>query len=315
MKKILITGGSGFLGRDLATKLSSDYEVILGSRNNGLNRKAQEITNCEAIPLDVSSLESVKDCFLRYSPNIVIHAAATKYVDLSENQPFECIDVNVLGSENIARVSIESNVEKVVGISTDKTAPPIGNIYGYSKAIMERMFCSLDGVGNTKFSCVRFGNIAWSTGSVFPIWKSMTESSGLIESTGPDMRRFFFSVDEASKLVLRCMDNFDLLHGKILSKVMKSAQISDLLDIWCELFDSTWTKVDPRPGDKEDEYLIGILENKNTFIKELDEIKHFVIDFSKLAKSHLKDPFSSKDAQRLSKEEMLELIQSPSQNG
>ena len=114
----------------------------------------------------------------------------------------------------------------MVGISTDKTAPPVGNIYGYSKAVMERMFCSLDQVSNTKFSCVRFGNIASSTGSVFPIWKSMTESSGIIESTGPEMRRFFFSVDEASNLVLRNMNNIDLFQGKILSQIMKSAQIS-----------------------------------------------------------------------------------------
>ena len=236
-------------------------------------------------------------------------------MDLSENQPFECIDVNVFGSENIARASIEYGVERVVGISTDKTAPPVGNIYGYSKAIMERMFCSLDGVGDTSFSCVRFGNIAWSTGSVFPIWKSMTESSGLIESTGPEMRRFFFSVDEASNLVLRNMNNIDLFHGKILSQIMKSAQISDLLDVWGELFDAKWKKVDPRPGDKQDEYLIGILENKNTIIQELDGKKHFVIDFKEETKSHLKEPFSSKEAERLSKKEMIELIQSPSQNG
>tara|TARA_X000000368_G_scaffold305325_1_gene243622 strand:- start:6355 stop:7299 length:945 start_codon:yes stop_codon:yes gene_type:complete len=308
MKKILITGGSGFLGRDLALKLKTSNEVILGSRNNGLNRLAVEKTGCEAIPLDVTSLESVKDAVSRYKPQIIIHAAATKYVDLSEKQPFECIDVNILGSENVARASIDSGVETVIGISTDKTAAPVGNIYGHTKAIMERLFSGLDGVGDTNFSCVRFGNIAWSTGSVFPIWKRMMETKNLIETTGPNMRRFFFSVSEASDLVIRCLNNQKELGGKILSQKMKSAQVSDLLDIWKSHFGTEWKEVEKRPGDKDDEYLIGILENKNTYIKTFDDLEHFVIDFEGISEASVKDPFSSKEAERLSEEEMLNLI-------
>ena len=308
MKKILITGGSGFLGRDLALKLKTSNEVILGSRNNGLNRLAAEKTGCETIPLDVTSLESVKDAVLRYKPQIIIHAAATKYVDLSEKQPFECIDVNILGSENVARVSIDSGVETVIGISTDKTAAPVGNIYGHTKAIMERLFSGLDGVGDTNFSCVRFGNIAWSTGSVFPIWKRMMETKNLIETTGPNMRRFFFSVSEASDLVIRCLRYQKELSGKILSQKMKSAQVSDLLDIWKSHYGTEWKEIEKRPGDKDDEYLIGILENKNTYIKNFDDLEHFVIDFEGISEASVKDPFSSKEAERLSEEEMLNLI-------
>ena len=299
MKKILITGGSGFLGKELAKKLSSNNEVILGSRNNGLNRLAEDITGCKAIPLDITSLESVRDIVTRYEPQIIIHAAATKYVDLSEKQPFECIDVNIVGSENVARVAIDNNVETVIGISTDKTAAPVGNIYGHTKAVMERLFCALDGVGDTNFSCVRFGNIAWSTGSVFPIWKRMTETKGLIETTGPGMRRFFFSVSEASDLVIRCMKNQDKLHGKVLSQKMKSAQMSDLLDVWCNHYGPKRKVIDSRPGDKDDEYLIGILENKNTTVQYFDQIEHFVIDFKETSESYVKEPFSSKEAERL----------------
>jgi len=310
MKKILITGGSGFLGKELAMKLKSSNEVILGSRNNGLNRLAAEITGCETIPLDITSLESVKDAVSRYKPEIIIHAAATKYVDLSEKQPFECIDVNILGSENVARVSIDSGVKTVIGISTDKTAAPVGNIYGHTKAIMERLFSGLDGVGGTNFSCVRFGNIAWSTGSVFPIWKRMMETNNLIETTGPNMRRFFFSVSEASDLVIRCLNNQKELKGKILSQKMKSAQVSDLLDVWKNHYGTEWKEVEKRAGDKDDEYLIGILENKNTYIKSFDNLEHFVIDFKGISEPSVKEPFSSKEAERLSKEEMLNLITS-----
>jgi len=257
MKKILITGGSGFLGRNLATKLKENYEVILGSRNNGLNKSAELETNCKSVPLDVSSYNSVKDVINEIKPEIIIHAAASKEVGISEEFPFACIDVNVLGSENISRAAIDKEIEAVIGISTDKTAPPVGNIYGLSKSIMERMFLSLNEKHSTNFTCVRFGNIAWSTGSVFPIWKRMMEEKGLIESTGPRMRRFFFSVDEASDLVIRALNNQDQCLGGILSKKMKSAQISDILDVWSSLFECPWEEIDSRPGDKDDEYLIG----------------------------------------------------------
>lgn len=308
MERILITGGSGFLGRELALKLKNNYEVILGSRNNGLNQEAEQYTGCKSIPLDVSNIYSVQDAFNSWEPNIIIHAGATKYVNISEEQPLECIDVNVLGSQNIARASIEKGVETVIGISTDKAAPPVPHIYGSSKALMERMFCSLDFSNKTNFSCVRFGNIAWSTGSVFPIWKRMMETKNLIETTGPNMRRFFFSVSEASDLVIRCLNNQKELGGKILSQKMKSAQVSDLLDIWKSHFGTEWKEVEKRPGDKDDEYLIGILENKNTYIKTFDDLEHFVIDFEGISEASVKDPFSSKEAERLSEEEMLNLI-------
>ena len=193
MKRLLITGGSGFLGKELAKKLKKNYEIILASRNNGLNQEAEAITGCKTIPMDITNKDSVYDGFNAFKPEIVIHAGATKYVNISEEQPLECIDVNILGSTNIARASIEKGVHTVIGISTDKAAPPVTHIYGNSKAIMERMFCSLDYSNDTNFSCVRFGNIAWSTGSVFPIWKRMMLDEGLIKSTGPHMKRFFFN--------------------------------------------------------------------------------------------------------------------------
>ena len=193
-----ITGGSGFLGRNLALKLKKiGFEVILASRNNKNNFIAKKITSCNVIPCDITNIESLRDLFREIKPNIVIHAAATKFVDLSEKFPMETIDVNVLGSQNVARVSIENEVEIVLGISTDKATPPIRNIYGLTKAIMERNFCLLDGKTKTKFANVRYGNVAWSTGSVLPIWKNMFEETNIIKSTGPEMRRFFFTVDDA----------------------------------------------------------------------------------------------------------------------
>ena len=143
-KNLLITGGNGYLGTNLAKKFKKKYNIILGSRNNFLNQKQSELVGCDFSPLDVTNIESVRDVVNKFKPEIIIHAAATKFVDLSEKFPFECIDVNILGSVNVARVAIEKNVKIVIGISTDKTAPPVGNIYGLSKATMERLFCSLN---------------------------------------------------------------------------------------------------------------------------------------------------------------------------
>src|SRR3982751_130954 len=142
-KSVLVTGGTGFLGRHLGLALKDDYAVVLAGRNNSLNRSAQHSTGCAVLPLDVTNIESVRDVFVEVKPQIVIHAAATKYVDLSERYPMECLDVNVLGSQNIARVSVEKGVETVVGMSTDKSAPPVSNTYGLTKALMERLFCAM----------------------------------------------------------------------------------------------------------------------------------------------------------------------------
>ena len=172
-KKILITGGSGYLGRNLAKSLKNKYRIYLGSRNNLRNNLAMNETGCEVFPLDVANIDSVADAVNYVKPDIIIHAAATKFVDLSEKYPLECHDVNIVGSANIARVAIDKNIKGVIGISTDKASPPVKNIYGMSKAVMEKLFLSLSNNHKTKFTCVRYGNVTWSTGSVLPIWSKM----------------------------------------------------------------------------------------------------------------------------------------------
>ena len=119
-KKLLITGGSGFLGINLALKLKKKYEIFLGSRNNKLNHEAKVVTGCEVLPLDVSSSNSLRDAMNYVQPEVVIHAAATKFVDLSEKYPLECIDINVNGSANVVRECLNFKVGKVIGISTDR---------------------------------------------------------------------------------------------------------------------------------------------------------------------------------------------------
>ena len=310
MNKILITGGSGFLGRNLADRLKSTYELCLGARNNKNNFYASKVTGCESIPLDVCNINSVRDAVNRFKPDIIIHAAATKFVDLSEKFPMEAVDVNVVGSQNVARVAIENNVRYVIGISTDKASPPVRNIYGLSKAIMEKLFCLMDGKTATKFSCVRYGNVAWSTGSVLPVWKDMWTKTKLITTTGPEMRRFFFTVNEAVNLVENAINLEETIHGKILSREMKAAQMEDILRVWVQKWGGKYERGTPRPGDRLDEFLINESELPFCETITIDNVKHYVISPNEKLTSPLTETVHSGNAIRLTDDEISKLLDS-----
>ena len=308
MKKILITGGTGYLGRNLANFYKKKYKVFLGARNNKQNFLVKNLTNCEVVPLDVSNIESVNDCLNYTKPDIVIHAAATKFVDLSEKFPFECIDINIVGSANIARACINKKIPTVIGVSTDKASPPIKNIYGLSKSCMEKLFSSIKPYGKTKFICVRYGNVTWSTGSVLPIWKQMFKKNKTILTTGPYMRRFFFSVNEAVSLIDQALKLKNRLNGKILSTEMKSAKMIEFLKVWTKKFGGKYKIIQSRKGDRLDEYLIGEDELKYAKEMKIKNKKYFVIDFNDTSKKPLKKIVSSENAKGLSQSEIEKII-------
>jgi FlaA1/EpsC-like NDP-sugar epimerase len=305
---LLITGGTGFLGRHLGAALRDRYDVVLAGRNNKQNLMAREATGCRVLPLDVARLESVRDVFLDTRPQVVIHAAATKFVDLAEKLPLECVDVNVLGSHNVARAARDAGVDVVLGISTDKAAPPVRNTYGLSKALMERVFCALNGTARTRFACVRYGNVAWSTGSVLPVWKKMHDETGLIRSTGPNMTRFFFTVGEAVRLIETALRHIDAVQGKVLARRMKSALIRDLLTVWVETRGGAWEPMEGRPGERDDEFLIGEIELPYTSEVVYDGVPHYLIAFNQKSARPVAAPLSSQNAERLSRAEMVDLL-------
>ena len=216
--------------------------------------------------------------------------------------------MNVVGSQNVARVAQERGTEVVLGISTDKASPPIRNTYGLSKALMERMYCGLDRKGDTKFACVRYGNVAWSTGSVLPVWKKMHDEAGVIGSTGPDMRRFFFTVDEAVALVIAALRNIDLVRGKVLARHMRAALIRDLLNVWVQDRGGRWEQINGRPGEREDEFLVGDLELPYTDELQLGGIPHYLISFNEKVASPMTEGLSSANTTRLDEAEMRALI-------
>jgi UDP-N-acetylglucosamine 4,6-dehydratase len=308
---ILVTGGSGFVGRRFGLRLRDKYRIVLCARNQLQNMLSERYSGCPSIPVDVSRIESIHDAVVETKPDVIIHAAATKYVDLGERQPLECIDVNVLGSENVARVAMERKVPVVLGMSTDKATPPIRNTYGMTKSLMERLFCGLDGQSDTKFLCTRFGNIAWSSGSVFPVWERMQNETGVIGTTGPDMRRFFFTVDEAVDVVHAAFTHADELHGCVLGRRMKAALIRDILDLWVKHRGGEWRQIEGRPGERDDEYLIGDVERPYSREAEFNGVPHYILSFNKRQERPLVRGLTSANAERLTPEEIVEMITSP----
>jgi UDP-N-acetylglucosamine 4,6-dehydratase len=309
MDTLLITGGSGYLGRSLAQHFQGTYKVVICSRNQKALGVAGKEIGVEFAPLDVTNYQQTYELFLRYKPNVVIHAAATKFVDISEKFPTECIDVNINGSRNVALASIATGVQHVVGISTDKAAAPIENIYGLSKAVMEKTFQTLNNFHVTNFSCVRYGNVVWSTGSVFPIWKKMLSESGIITSTGANLSRFFFKVDDAVKLIATALQNESRVAGNILSIPMKGVTMKRILDIWTSETGMKWEAGTPRPGDRSEEFLIAENEISRTREVILNDSSFYLIEsWPEKNYSELVAPVSSSSVEQMSDKEIFELV-------
>lgn len=309
MSKILITGGSGFLGQFLANSLKNEHEVILASRNQKQLLAAGHRCGVQSIPLDVSSFNSTYEVVQRIAPEVIVHAAATKFVGLGELYPNECIDINITGSQNVARAAIQCGVDFVLGISTDKATSPIANIYGMTKAIMERLFSSLDDTSKTRFACVRYGNVAWSTGSVFPLWDKMMEENGHITTTGPEMSRFFFPIEDAVDLVRVALRHQEDVYGRVLSLPMKGTLIKDILSVWAKIYGVDWSVGEVRAGDRDLEYLISQNEIVSTSRLTLSDKPYFLLDpRGSQVNNSLEAPFSSKSAEQLTSGEIERLI-------
>ncbi|KZL05193.1 SDR family NAD(P)-dependent oxidoreductase [Pseudovibrio sp. Ad26] len=311
-ERILITGGSGYLARGLGQHFKANgHEVLLASRSQAPLIEAANQTGCRIKPLDVSSSSSVEDVFCDFRPAVVIHAAASKHVSLAETEPLECIDINIRGSQNIARAAIKHECKTVIGVSSDKAAAPVMTTYGMSKALMERCFVTLNGTGKTQFSLVRLGNLTWSSGSVFTLWRNMVLHGKVIDSTGPNMKRFFMSLPEAIAIIGNCLNEIDNLGGRIFVPSLKAAQISDILDIWVKRFGGQWQGSAPRKGDMIDQWLFGAPELPHTQQYRLASSNGFIIDFSSYASKPVKEELSTVNAQRFTDQEINNLIAYP----
>jgi UDP-N-acetylglucosamine 4,6-dehydratase len=139
----------------------------------------------------------------------------------------------------------------------------------------------------------------------------MHEESGLIGTTGPEMRRFFFTVDEAVRLVITALNNIEDFQGKVLSRKMKAARIGDVLNLWTRTKGGRWEQIAGRPGERDDEFLVGELELPYTCEIQLGGVSHYAISFNQRVEDPLATCISSANAERLSEPELLSIINNP----
>ena len=303
MKKIIITGGSGTVGTAFIQKYYKKFEFYNVSRNESqvaeLKHKFPKVKNYIC---NICDLEYLINIFEKIKPDIVIHSAALKHVNLAEENPTSAIEINIRGSLNVIKASIRAQVPMTVGVSTDKACDP-DNVYGYSKRIMEKMFMEHHNK-KTKFVCTRFANVANSNGSVIPFWKNLSKQGKPLKLTSTKMNRLMFSKEASAKLIHDACEFAETLEKPfVLSNIMKTVNMLDLAKAMADKIDI----IGLRPGEKLNETLVSKRELPYT---RVDKDLVFIFDDITLdPKDNLQEEHSSLTAEKMTTTELKKLIE------
>ncbi len=275
-KTILITGGTGSFGRTfLATLLREDnpQSVRIYSRGEMLQYEMEKMFPDDCVRFFIGDIRD-KERLSRAmnGVDIVVHAAALKQVPACEYNPIEAVKTNINGSINIINTAIDNNVDRVIALSTDKAVHPV-NLYGSTKMVAERLFVqgnSYKGSDrHTKFSCVRYGNVVGSRGSVVPLFLEQ-KKTGRLTITDERMTRFWLTLEEGVQFVRECLPI--MTGGEIFVPKIPSMRVGDLAHAIAP--DAKIDIIGIRPGEKIHEILLTEDEARHT--KEYDT--HFVIE-------------------------------------
>lgn len=265
-KNILITGATGSFGKKCVEILLEKYHpnrIIIFSRDE-LKQHEMRVGGLDNRSLryfigDVRDTDRLRRAM--HGVNIVIHAAALKQVPTCEYNPHEAILTNIVGARNVIEAALDTGVERVMALSTDKAVNPI-NLYGGTKLVAEKLFIqanSYSGVGPTRFSCVRYGNVIGSRGSVIPLFLEQ-QKSGTVTVTDKQMTRFWITLTQGVRFVLSCIEK---MHGgEIFIPKIPSAKIMDLVRVFAPKSKVKYIGI--RPGEKLHEVLISEDEARHT---------------------------------------------------
>lgn len=276
-KAIVVTGGTGSMGRKLVHRLltgelGTPKKVIVLSRDEAKQHEMRmsylhrRVTTDEVIfnnfmnvlEFRIGDVRSYEDiCSAVKRADIVINAAALKQVPTCEYFPIQAVLTNCLGASNIVRAIEEQGypVETVVGISTDKACKPV-NVMGMTKAVQERMFVAANILNpNTRFVCVRYGNVLASRGSVIPLFHDQIKNGGPVTITSPEMTRFLLSLDDAVDTV--CAAIKEAKRGETYVPRVPSATVMNIARALIEQRTIPIKTIGVRPGEKLHEILIS----------------------------------------------------------
>ena len=236
-KSILITGGTGSFGKAFVKKILADWpdvrRLVIYSRDEqkqfqmALEYPEHLFPQVRFFIGDVRDFSRLK--MAMKGIDTVVHAAAMKHVPIAEYNPMECVKTNILGAENVINASLETEVETVVALSTDKAAAPI-NLYGATKLASDKLFIAANnirGAKNIRFSVVRYGNVMGSNGSVIPFFLQKRHT-GILPITDPNMTRFNITLEEGVNMVLHAIEN--AWGGEIFVPKIPSYRIMDVAE-------------------------------------------------------------------------------------
>ena len=266
---ILITGGTGSLGKALVKELLENSKVrriAIFSRDelkqHNFRNEINDDPRLRWFIGDIRDLERLKRAM--HNVDFVIHTAALKQVDTGEYNPMEFIKTNVLGSQNVIDASIETGVKRVVALSTDKASSPI-NLYGATKLTADKLFVAANNYSHsygTTFCVVRYGNVMGSRGSVIPLWKKLADEGQPLPITDLRMTRFWISIEQAVRFVL---DSLEMMSGgELYVPRIPSMKISDLA--MAAAPGAKLEEIGMRPGEKLHEEMISSDDSRRTII-------------------------------------------------
>lgn len=327
-KTLLITGGTGSFGNAVMKRfLDTDIkEIRIFSRDEKKQDDMRKLYNNEKLKFylgDVRDIGSVKNAM--HGVDYIFHAAALKQVPSCEFFPLEAVKTNVIGTENVLTSAVESGVEKVICLSTDKAAYPI-NAMGISKAMMEKVFVAKAKTidpNRTLICGTRYGNVMASRGSVIPLFIEQIKNGQPLTVTDPNMTRFLMSLEEAVELVVFAFENAEA--GDIMVQKSPASTIGDLAQAIKELFNvnNEIKVIGTRHGEKLYETLLTreehvVAQDMGEFYRvpadkrDLNYDKYFVEGDQKLSSE---DEYNSHNTERLNIEAikdklmMLEYVQ------
>ncbi|HDS31048.1 MAG TPA: polysaccharide biosynthesis protein [Firmicutes bacterium] len=279
-KRILVTGGTGSIGREIVDQLLEFHPSVIRifSRNEHNQYLAQarwkNHRNLRFLLGDVRD----KDRLARACEDIdiVFHSAALKHVPACEYNPFEAVKTNVIGTQNLIDLALDNEIDKVIAINTDKSVSPI-NTMGATKLLSEKLIIAANlykGSHRTRFASVRFGNVIGSDGSVLQLFIEQIKTGEPLTITHPDMERFIMTVPQAVKLTLRA--GATAAGGEVFILKMPAVKITDLADALVELLapekagQIKFDYVGRRPGEKTFEELLT--PDESAYTEERDDM-------------------------------------------
>jgi len=265
-KVVLVTGGTGSFGKKFVDVMLKEYhpaKIIIYSRDE-LKQHEMRVAGFDHPSLryfigDIRDVQRLRRAF--NGVDIVVHAAALKQVPACEYNPMEAIKTNILGSSNVIDAALDAGVGRVIALSTDKAVNPV-NLYGATKLAAEKLFVQSNayaGGTSTRFSCVRYGNVVGSRGSVVPMFLKQ-RNNGPLSVTDERMTRFWISLEQGVRFVIRCLEQ---MHGgEVFVPKIPSMSLVDLARAISP--ESEINVIGIRPGEKLHELLVSEDEARST---------------------------------------------------